>query len=681
MRIGTHIYGWEHGRETTVPASHYVLDWTLKSGADAAQAAEVKKKWEQFRYVWIIKYGREGEVINLLEADVEVNGQLVSRNKPVTASSTHTHYAPKHLVDGNTNTMAHTWANHYHWYRIDLGQLYDFEEGKVNVTIHNRKDCCWDRIRGVVVNLSSDANLPWNGNDNAYLNAFRHPFDANFTYLGKQANREFFKEQGITKFTISDFIPNDVNEAKQSEMTQFYDWTLNKEKSRMLHYRFHGDNGNWDGGRFDYIGNDDIDILEMRGDCKDTLWLYNDHGTRPGNYGNGTVVPVNPGLNALNSWDHYPAHGYFMNQISHLWSRDIPTDKYNSEMDIVGVIRNGHASVSYGNHNADFLETDKFMKQDPKTTLKVAGKHHYPHDAAGAVVGEPCPGGKMHFVNSQKVRCYYRNAAELRALEGTIFPAQANDPRVAMFEDVRSKFCADPENIDEVIKGQKCRVWGGEEETTRALCTSNNHEKLVAGDTNCTRTGMPNEDLYETISEEFCTANPTHDYCKCFNNLNNKCEGEGKSNAGCAEVDQVIDDIIGTLSGEEARVARVELANRRHCFGGVCTSEVDTFVPRSRPDCTLNMCIQDLQVGGHMVESDVEMTCENQLAGSESTMSESDRAALAKDPSRTAFLYEEDGSGNRRIHRGVLIGGGTGVASSSCMCLCMCIIIIMMMPE
>ncbi|AUT19184.1 hypothetical protein DSLPV1_213 [Dishui lake phycodnavirus 1] len=690
LRIGTHVDGWHRGNVENLPAYHQDVEYVKKpnlSEEDSAKADELLNQISKFRYVRLTQtiHSPANTPLNLHEVQVVVSGQDVARNKLVSASSQYAGYEASRLVNGSGrnghDSMAHTNSGtNNQWFVIDLGEDYEFKKLDY-VKILNRKDCCSDRIRGLCIYLQ-DAK-----GDTIWVSPI------------VRGSLDVLYYRWHFTFSTKNKMGSDT----------YRNWSIKKKVSTVLdanyknrhfdHYRLH--DGGFDkqvGRDRQYIGNDDIDILEMNGDCSDVLWMYSDHGVY--NSGglvsdpeagttyekfsttDGSIVPVNKGYNKLNSWDHYPQHGHFFNQISHVWAKPVPKDKYHTDMEVHGLIRSGHATIVQDgtNQTQALFDDPKFMKQDARTTLRCSTKHHHPHtECPDKIVGEPCPGGKMHWVHSQKVRCYYINEQEINTLKSNLNGAQPGDPRISMYERIKSEFCADSENLEKVIDGQKCKNWGNADQLTRQYCSANNFAKLKAGDSACTRTGMPNEDLFETIAGEFCDANPTDSWCKCYNQLHDVCTTNADA-AGCAEVNAQISDLTSAIKSDDGAgaIARREIENRRHCWARVCSNDRDAFVPRERGDCSLDMCIQELQTGGHLVDSDVEMNCEinenNDPAAFEKGLKDGEKSGKLPDyGGRSGDEDSGGGWGGSNIGGGknstVFLGAAGGLVSCSCMCM------------
>jgi len=107
---------------------------------------------------------------------------------------------------------------------------------------------------------------------------------------------------------------------------------------------------------------------------------------------------------------------------------------------------------------------------------------------------------------------------------------------------------------------------------------------------------------------------------------------------------------------------RQQLTDRMHCRNNVCKI-MDGFKPDGADKCdlNLNLCIQDVNVAGHLVDSGVQLTCNNTM----------NTGSGEKDSEGT----ESEGAGGTAKKRGTLILGATTTTSSSILC---CLIILML---
>ena len=113
---------------------------------------------KKYRYVRVGRINPDGgdHWMNLAEVEVFSGGVNVASGKTVTASSL---YAPQFphasLVDENKGNFSHTNNAETEYFDIDLGQAYEIEK----VVITNRVDCCQDRARNTIIQLSESPDM------------------------------------------------------------------------------------------------------------------------------------------------------------------------------------------------------------------------------------------------------------------------------------------------------------------------------------------------------------------------------------------------------------------------------------------------------------------------------------------------------------------------------------------
>jgi hypothetical protein len=221
--------------------------------------------------------------------------------------------------------------------------------------------------------------------------------------------------------------------------------------------------------------------------------------------------------------------------------------------------------------------------------------------------------------------------------------------------------CDDPENANYVAMGTICRE--RKPEVVKPFCLAKGRLK---SDRTCDATKIGST-MYEQLAGEFCAANKGDNWCRCYNNIVGVCETD-PSAAGCSttqvEHDMIVKDLPDNRSGTLARHA---LDARKHCLGKVCANSSDTYIPDQRPDCALNLdfCIQEVNVGGNLVGSGIEMDCSIQQDGGQQDGETSQGPTEA--PEDTIKDYEE----KKLLTYGA---GGTTVLSSFLSCICILII-------
>ena len=81
----------------------------------------------------------------------------IARGKPTRQSSTAYNWVSSRAVDGKRNgqvhpaTCTHTLWTDKPWWRVDLG----VQQRVFKVSLSNRADCCWDRLRSFEVRVGN----------------------------------------------------------------------------------------------------------------------------------------------------------------------------------------------------------------------------------------------------------------------------------------------------------------------------------------------------------------------------------------------------------------------------------------------------------------------------------------------------------------------------------------------
>ena len=111
-----------------------------------------------------IKIRLEGEKKILQLAEVQIletgTGTELQKEGKATQSSDHSRGEAKNAIDGNVDgeyekgSVSHTTESNNPWWLIDLGEAKDIGA----IVIHNRSDCCGDRLNGAIVEVF-DASL------------------------------------------------------------------------------------------------------------------------------------------------------------------------------------------------------------------------------------------------------------------------------------------------------------------------------------------------------------------------------------------------------------------------------------------------------------------------------------------------------------------------------------------
>lgn len=226
-----------------------------------------------------------------------------------------------------------------------------------------------------------------------------------------------------------------------------------------------------------------------------------------------------------------------------------------------------------------------------------------------------------------------------------------------------AEFCANPENRNVDVGRAKCKAIGDSDALAKAYCAVGDRIKT---DSTCSSLEIGTT-LNEQLAGQWCAAHKKDNWCRCYNNIVGVCEAD-PSAAGCAatqvEHDLIVKDLPDSKAGTTARHA---LDARKHCLGKVCANSSDTYIPEQRPDCALNLdlCIQELNVGGNLVGSGINMNCDIQQEGGQQ---DGEVERQVEGPSGQIILSEEDVQ--------IFKYGFGGTLASSVLSLCICILLI-----
>jgi len=179
---------------------------------------------------------------------------------------------------------------------------------------------------------------------------------------------------------------------------------------------------------------------------------------------------------------------------------------------------------------------------------------------------------------------------------------------------------------------------------------------------------------HDALAAKFCESpeGKGDDWCACYNAFTGKCKEENWAEyAGCEGVKVDHKKLIGDIPEDQlSGSVRQQLGDRMHCRNNVCKVTSNRFKPDGADKCdlNLNLCIQDVNIAGHLVDSGVSLTCNNTMnTGGESS---SDKAV------EEAERAEEEKSSKRKK---AAIFGFSGVTSSSMCCCCVIIIIVVIL--
>ena len=214
--------------------------------------------------------------------------------------------------------------------------------------------------------------------------------------------------------------------------------------------------------------------------------------------------------------------------------------------------------------------------------------------------GQPCPGGTGYWKGFQTVSCVYNNKEGLQNLHGN--STANNDIRRIMWNTLVNRYCDRAERLDERVgTNTTCRNIVNAKAQAKSYCQGV-PSRIATDKTFCTKSEL-GEDVYNELAETYCKANPTADFCACYNVTKNLCT-EQPDLPGCKIVQPIWDKIKETL--DEGDIAQFE--GMQPCYGSVCTGNV--YQPdKWDANCnkSISICKADFKIGGDLVGSNISL--------------------------------------------------------------------------
>ena len=219
--------------------------------------------------------------------------------------------------------------------------------------------------------------------------------------------------------------------------------------------------------------------------------------------------------------------------------------------------------------------------------------------------GDPCPGGEMHWLSPQEVRCIYKKEGldtKLKSLDLTVNSETepSSSGRKMMWETITGTYCEDVTNNFNKIVGKRvgqdgidvdlrCRDLGNTQEKTREYCQLEEGRHLVDDPTTCSIEVLGQQN-YDELGQQFCSnvSNRSNTWCTCYNATRDItfCE-ENPLLPGCVEV-MAWKDSMSVLDDASKSL----LLQQRHCQVCRDSGNPNQFVS-SR---ALDACENDYQI-------------------------------------------------------------------------------------
>jgi len=294
----------------------------------------------------------------------------------------------------------------------------------------------------------------------------------------------------------------------------------------------------------------------------------------------------------------------------------------------------------------------------------------------------PCPGGRGYFTSGKGIKCIYSkndDGKSLRKLH-TAIKRLSNDKRVDMYDDLKYKFCAVSENRNKNVGEGKCSAIGDAAKLSRSYCGVGTRIKT---DDSCTK-DIVGTKIYSDLANAYCKKNPQDEWCACYNTFEKVCDTNSGA-AGCAKVKEEHDAILTSLPKDKlGEQARRELNNRKTCRANICAGS-QKYIPANLPGCKLDisMCIQDVSIGGHAVDTGIDVECSIDKEGNVSKSNKEEKEGDSEDNNAVEDVVDFFTGGKKNKKDGSkggggLMVGGTAGASSSLSLMFFCLMLVLL---
>ena len=211
--------------------------------------------------------------------------------------------------------------------------------------------------------------------------------------------------------------------------------------------------------------------------------------------------------------------------------------------------------------------------------------------------------GFCHTGNADTV--VHQNGKTCQELAADNFSSlSTSDSRWAIWDTLTDASCSKSENLTKIVKpnsNETCLNRDTSKTLAKQWCSISNN---IVQDSQsvCTKQNL-GEDNYNELAETYCKANPTADFCACYNVTKNLCT-EQPDLPGCKIVQPIWDTIKETL--DEGDIAQFE--GMQPCYGSVCTGNV--YQPTDwNANCnkSISICKANFNIGGDLLGSNINL--------------------------------------------------------------------------
>ena len=270
--------------------------------------------------------------------------------------------------------------------------------------------------------------------------------------------------------------------------------------------------------------------------------------------------------------------------------------------------------------------------------------------------------------------------------EGTGFCEDANNIREVVHNDGSTCYNVIARKVNEAAAKQKATTYC-EQNLSQIKTDECNSDKLGG-------------DKFDSLVKQYCETSEgmSDDWCGCYNAWKGKCNTpDADKYAGCATVNNAHNLLINDIPSDSlSGGTRTQLEERKHCRAKICDNPDVWQPPNVMDNCNLNLqvCIQDVKVAGHLVDSGIEVKCDNtQNVGGSDESTEINGGSETRTSGGGGGGGGSGGSGgggggsgggggifniNKKNKKTYAIGGGV---ASSMLSLCCTIMVVVLMAE
>lgn len=253
-----------------------------------------------------------------------------------------------------------------------------------------------------------------------------------------------------------------------------------------------------------------------------------------------------------------------------------------------------------------------------------------------------------------------------------------------------SGFCEDANNIRQVVHNDGSTCYDVlarkvNEAAAKQKATTYCEQNLAEMKTDECSSDKLGDDKYIDLMKKYCeTADGLSDeWCACYNAWQGKCDKSNASDyAGCTTVNASHNALINDIPEDAlSGGTRQQLKERKHCRAKICDRPESWQPPNVMDNCNLNLqvCIQDVKVAGHLVDSGIEIKCDNtQNVGGSNESTDVNGGTKGGGFFGGAVKYQGQG-GTTTINRNYIVSGGLGVTSSSVVSSMCCVLALAVM--